>query len=82
MSMDITTQDTINFDQAVSVKENFGEKCSMDKFKPFLMMIVYTVTVIILSAPVQSFAQLPTPDYSGRSVDTVNAHRGLGMHAQ
>jgi len=37
----------------------------MDKFKSFLMMIVYTVTIIILSAPVQTFAQLPTPDYSG-----------------
>jgi porin len=53
------------FDQAVSVKENFEEKYIMDKFKPFLMMIVFTVTTIILSAPVQTFAQLPTPDYSG-----------------
>ena len=33
--------------------------------KRFCLMLVYAVLTIIYIAPVQTFAQLPTPDYSG-----------------
>ena len=37
----------------------------MCKIKHLMIMVASAVSIIVLSAPVQSLAQMPTPDYSG-----------------